>query len=265
MHFKPRLGRHLPTTRFIGVLLLAYSQLGVALDWPNYRGPNRDGSSAETGWTADWPKEGPKQLWKASAGTGFSSISVVGNRAYTMGYSGGKDTVFCIDADNGTVVWEFSYPSSLWDVKHEGGPSSTPTVADGRVYTLSREALFYCLDATTGEMIWSKDLKKEVLADVPRWGFSGSVLVEGDLAIIDVGPTVAFKKDSGELVWTTKEYGSAYSTPSSFGLGDSDLLAAFNKTGLAVLRRLSMGDPVGCECRDPHHPRESDLPFVELR
>ena len=110
-----------------------------AADWPRYRGPNLDGISTETGWSVDWPATGPKQLWKTNVGIGFSSISVADGRAYTMGNRDNQDTVYCFDAASGQVLWKHSYPSKLDPKYYDGGPSATPTIDAGRVYTLSKE------------------------------------------------------------------------------------------------------------------------------
>src|SRR5580698_10435987 len=97
-------------------LLVLFSEASRATDWPNWRGPDHNGISQETGWSAHWPADGPKQLWKASVGTGFSSISVATGRAYTMGNqeSGGSanDTIYCFDAVTGKSIWHFSYPAA---------------------------------------------------------------------------------------------------------------------------------------------------------
>src|SRR5262245_37353096 len=99
-----------------------------ASDWPRWRGVNADGISTETGWLGRWSGSGPKQLWKANVGTGYSSLAVADERAFTMGHNDGKDTVFCFDANSGKELWRYSYEAKLDDHYYEGGPSATPTV-----------------------------------------------------------------------------------------------------------------------------------------
>ncbi|MHC4160156.1 MAG: outer membrane protein assembly factor BamB family protein, partial [Planctomycetota bacterium] len=94
----------------------------VGADWPHWRGPNYNGISEETGWNATWGKDGPKQLWKASVGTGFSSISVSKGQVYTIGNTGDKDTVYCLDANTGKILWKHSYPEPIDPKHYEGGP-----------------------------------------------------------------------------------------------------------------------------------------------
>ena len=104
-----------------------------------------NGISRETGWLAKWPDEGPKRLWKASVGTGFSSMSVSRGHLYTMGNDGkDTDTVYCFDAATGAQLWKHPYPCLLDPKFYEGGTSATPTVDGGHVYTLSRKGDLFC-------------------------------------------------------------------------------------------------------------------------
>jgi outer membrane protein assembly factor BamB len=189
-----------------------------AEDWNRWRGPNTDGISKETGWSANWPVEGPKHLWKASVGTGFSSMSVSAGRVYTMGNDGmANDTIYCFDAVTGAPVWKHSYPCILDPKYYEGGPSCTPTVEEGRVYTLSRQGDLFCLDAADGKVIWTKNVHKEFGAEIPMWGFAGSPLIEGDLVILDVGSAgMGLNKKTGELVWHSGTTPPGYSSPHIF-------------------------------------------------
>src|ERR1035441_2926743 len=107
---------------------VAFGASGV--DGYRGRGPDLNGISREKGWQAQWPAEGPKQLWKASVGTGFASFSVSDGRVYTMGNSTNTDWAFCLDAKTGAKVWGNSYPSPLDPKNFEGGPCATPTVVD---------------------------------------------------------------------------------------------------------------------------------------
>src|SRR5437867_1682898 len=144
--------------------LLALGLLGAAAlpveaaDWPQWRGPRRDGISSEAGWLLRWPAGGPRRLWTARVGEGFSSVAVKGGRLYTMGNVGDKDTVYCLAASTGRVLWKYSYPCPAGD---QSGTRATPTVDENRVYTLSREGQAFCLDASSGARLWGKDLGRE--------------------------------------------------------------------------------------------------------
>src|SRR5689334_4904497 len=121
-------------TRLLPFLLLGWTALANAADWPQWRGPHRNGISEEKGWKSNWGSAAPKVLWKASVGLGFASFTVAENRVYTTGNAENTDTVFCFDAATGKEVWKKSYPSDLGDKYYEGGTSGTPTLEGGRLY-----------------------------------------------------------------------------------------------------------------------------------
>ena len=209
---------------FVTVSVLAgfglISFRALSADWPNWRGPDHNGISKETGWSTQWPAEGPKPLWKAKVGTGFASFAVSQGRVYTSGNAKDTDTVFCFDATTGKEVWEYSYAANLDPKYYEGGPSATPTVAGDRVYTFSKRGVANCLDAAKGTLIWSKNLAEELKARMPTWGFASSVLIEGDLAVIDVGSTgAALDKKSGKVIWSSGTEEAGYSTPVPIEVG----------------------------------------------
>ncbi len=110
-----------------------------AADWPNYRGPNYNGISNETGWSVTWPEGGPKVLWKTSIGTGFASMAVSNGRVYATGNIKDNDILYCFDAKTGEEIWKKSYPCPLYKKNHEGGPCATPTVDGNAVYTFSKD------------------------------------------------------------------------------------------------------------------------------
>jgi outer membrane protein assembly factor BamB len=156
-----------------------------AADWPQWRGLSRDGISSET-VSAAWPAEGPKVLWRASVGTGFSSISVSQGRAYTMGNTNNEDTIWCFEAATGKRIWQHTYPAQLTPQWYEGGPGSTPTVSGDRVFTISKWGDVFCLNAAKGTVLWQRDLRRDGIKP-PRWGFAGSPLVWDDLVILNAG------------------------------------------------------------------------------
>lgn len=195
-------------------LLAALSHFALSAgDWPRWRGPNLNGISTETGWSTEWPAEGPRQLWKAKVGTGMSSVSVANGHAYTMGNREGQETVFCFDAESGKEVWKHTYESPLDPKYYVGGPSATPTVDGDTVYTLSRRGDFFAFDAATGAVRWSKNIAQETGAKLPEWGFAGSPLVDGDRLILNVGTAgTAVDKQTGKVVWSTGPDMAGYAT-----------------------------------------------------
>lgn len=220
-------------------LLIALALSANAADWPHWRGPDYNGISKETGWSATWTGESPKQLWKAKVGTGFASFAVSNGRAYTTGNAKDQDTVFCFDASTGEEIWKHSYPAKLDPKYYEGGTSATPTVDDDRVFTFSKRGMVHCLDAARGTVIWSKNLAEEVKAEMPTWGFAGSVLIEGDLAILNIGSAGAgLDKKTGKVVWSSGTAASGYSSGVPFGSGNERaVMMAIERDVVAIKAR----------------------------
>lgn len=222
-------------------LLLALAQ---ADDWPRWRGPNFDGISKETGWLTQWPADGPKRVWQADVGIGYASMSVSDGRLYVLGNTKEVDTVHALDARTGKVLWKHSYPCSSKDPNNYPGPRCTPTVAQGRVYSVSRHGHLFCLDAATGRVLWSKEFPKDYGADTPRWGFAGSPLAEGDWLICEVGgagsSVVAFDLATGKEVWRAGDDTIGYSSIVPFDHDGQRRLAVFSGAGI-VLRNARDG------------------------
>jgi outer membrane protein assembly factor BamB len=188
----------------------------VRSDWPQWRGPNRNGISAEKGCFTQWPEGGPKRLWHASVGVGFSSVAVSGGRVYTMGNSEDVDTVYCLDAGSGAVVWKYPYPCKARGANP--GPRATPTVDGDVVYTFGGEGHVHCLDAASGKLIWRRNVQKSLKNDVLKWGMSSSPLVEGRLLLLSAGTCgVALEKATGRIVWHVESDMPSYASPVVFG------------------------------------------------
>jgi outer membrane protein assembly factor BamB len=207
---------HDSNCRFAFLLFPAISQA----DWPQWLGAERDGIWRETGIIQSFPDDGPRVLWRVSAGYGYSSPTVADGKVYLSDYvveegeimnnpSGrsplkGRERVRCFDAETGREIWSHSYEEPYF-ISYPGGPRSTPTVADGKVYALGAEGRFLCLDADSGEVVWEQDWKEEFKIESPIWGFSAHPLVAGDTLYALVGGegsvAVAFHKDTGEVKW----------------------------------------------------------------
>lgn len=186
-----------------------------AADWPNWRGPNHDGISGEI-IPATLPAELPVR-WKAQVGTGFSTVSVAGEKVVTMGNRTLKgvetDTVWCLSAKSGKVLWQHSYPCALDPLYYEGGPGATPTIHDGSVYTLSKKGHAYRLDLDNGRVLWSRDLVADHQVELPEWSFAGSPFVDGDRVLLPVGGGgIALDKETGESLWLSSTATAGYAT-----------------------------------------------------
>ena len=214
--------------RFAVVISVALAAASPARadDWPTWRGPSRNGISAETGWTP-WGAGGPKVAWRAEVGVGFSSFVVAKSRVFTVGYADDADTVVCLDAESGKAVWKHTYPSELGDKFFEGGTTGTPTVDGDRVYTLSRWGDAFCLDAATGKVVWSTNVQKQHGMPVPGWGFGGAPLVYENVLVLNAGEAgMGLDKATGKVLWQSAKKDAGYSTP---------LPARFGPEPLAVL------------------------------
>jgi outer membrane protein assembly factor BamB len=196
---------------------------GLGADWPQFRGLNRDGISSETGLLKSWPAEGPRILWKAPAGEGYSQLAVSKERLFTLYGVGSKDVAVAYNAATGRPAW-----MTLLDRKFVNemgnGPRSTPTVDGDMVYTLTANGQLAALNAADGKRVWERNLRRELGANLPGFGLSTSPLVEGDLLLVEVGGSggkslVAFDKKTGQTVWATQNEEAGYSTPIAITVG----------------------------------------------
>ncbi|HEX5720239.1 MAG TPA: PQQ-binding-like beta-propeller repeat protein [Thermoanaerobaculia bacterium] len=195
----------------------------AALDWPQFRGVNRDGVSAETDLPRSWPAEGPRVVWKRAIGEGYSGISVVGDRLYTMDSDGTAEYVLALEAGSGKEVWRVPAGPKLID-SMGNGPRTTPTLDDGTVYAMNSHGQLLALKAADGAKIWEVDLPQAFAAKRPNWGYSGSPLIDGDLLILEVGGkdgrgVVAFEKATGKVRWGALDGDPAYSSPVMMTIG----------------------------------------------
>lgn len=212
----------------LALMLVTFSARGD--DWPVYRGPARNGVSAETNWSHDWPGGAPKELFKVNVKPGFSCPIIVKDRLWTMGHRNGKDTVVCLEALTGKPVWSYDYAAlSIGAAKPDyEGTRATPTFAEGRLYTISRDGKVFCFDAANGTVIWSADVTKEAGAAIPTWGFASSPIVYGDLLLLNVGAAgLALDKKSGAVKWKSAGTVSGYATPLLYEIGGRKRVAIF--------------------------------------
>lgn len=176
-------------------------------EWNQFRGPNRDNLSPETGLLSSWPGNGPPLAWTArGVGEGYSAVSISNGRAYTMGNVGGQERVFCLDLNSGQEIWSSPSGQAYTGGGQGNGPRGTPSVVDGRVYSLGANGDLTCLDASTGSEQWRKNILRDFGGSQITWGISESVLVDGDKVICTPGgrqaTMVALNKDNGQVIWT---------------------------------------------------------------
>jgi outer membrane protein assembly factor BamB len=187
-----------------------------AADWPQWRGPNRDGVSSETGLLTEWPAGGPRVLWSiAGLGEGYSSLAVAGGRIYTQGQRGTQEFVMAFDVKTGVRLWETATGQSFRESRGNG-PRGTPTIDGDRAYAMAADGLLACLEAATGKVIWSQNVVQKYGGSVIPWGMSESPLVDGDRVIVMPGgrgaSLVSLSKRDGTLQWKTGSDQAGYSS-----------------------------------------------------
>ncbi len=248
---------------FMGSAAATDAPASTAADWPCWRGIAHTGISTDKEWSAEWPKDGPKVLWKVKVGPGCASVSVSGNRAYTSGSvqvgekevevtekkkekgPDGKeietpvkvmkkvalceDTVFCLNTVTGDVLWKKGWSMPLGASGFEGGPCSTPCIDGKHLYVLGKTGRVTCLNAESGAEIW--DYMPDKPANDIWGGLASSPLIDGGLLITS---SRAFDKASGKIAWTAK-HGCLWSSPVAFTHKDKHFIAFFGNQGLAAV------------------------------
>jgi outer membrane protein assembly factor BamB len=217
------------------VLAAAASGGARGADWPSFRGPTHDGVSAEA---IRWPAGGPRQVWKINVGIGHSAVTIVGDRAYTMGNANETDTIYSIDVATGKIVWTHSYPcNEKVGIKDYDGPFATPTVANGVVYTVSRKGDVFALNARDGKVIWQRDVVKEDDVRLPRFGgLAGSPLILGDKLILNGSPGgLALDARTGKTLWKSGAGQGGYASPVPLQIGGKTHLAIHSPRALTIV------------------------------
>jgi outer membrane protein assembly factor BamB len=198
----------------IALVLALVAAPAAADDWPQFRGPKRDGVSTEKGLLTSWPKEGPKLAWSFNnAGLGYSSFAIAGGKVYTIGTRDKDEIVLCLDAATGTELWIakvgpiFTFPDNAWG----DGPRSTPTIDGSHLYALGGQGELVCLNISgkAPKELWRKNMVKdlggELMFHANSWGYCESPLVDGKLLVCTPGGAkgtlAALDKMTGAVIW----------------------------------------------------------------
>jgi outer membrane protein assembly factor BamB len=201
--------------------LLSASFKASAADWPQWRGPNRDGKVVDVVLPATWPKA-LKEEWKVTVGVGHSSPVLASGRIYVFARQGEDEILQCLDAVSGKEIWRSAltvpYEMNPAATGHGKGPKSTPVVSNGNVYTFGISGVVSCHDARTGKLKWRHEFSKQYPATSPLYGTAMSPIVEGGLLVVhiggqDKGALTAFDAESGAVKWSNDTDGPAYASP----------------------------------------------------
>ena len=186
--------------------VLSNNNAAQGADWPQWRGPNRDGVCSETGLLKSWPADGPKLLWEITGlGPGYSSMAIVDGRLYTMG-----DITLDSEKAQCVLAYDLNTRERVWAAKvgpqhSDGGPRCTPTINDGLVYAIGTSGDLVCLDAKTGNKRFSINLEKDLGGKNPGWKYSESPLIDGNKLLCTPGgrndAMAALDKKTGNVIW----------------------------------------------------------------
>ncbi len=211
-----------------------HAPLPVVTDYPAFRGADRSGSVSIPHLDWDWESHPPRELWRRSVGPGWSSFSVVGQQCVTQEQRGEHESIVGYDLPTGRELWVHHDQTRFDELTSGAGPRATPTIHDGRVYSLGATGVLNCLELATGNQIWGTNLfhgKK-----LPIFGFTSSPWVGQEYVYVTLGDEhgslVAIDRKSGDVVWRQETRSAGYSSPQSWTTTTGDQMLVFDGIGL---------------------------------
>lgn len=212
-------------------------------DWPQWRGPDRDGAWKETNVISTFKSDALTAKWRAPIASGYAGPTVSGDKVFVMSYLDKPEQVeqvHCLDRETGREIWKFSYESIYFDIGYPLGPRAAIAISDGRAYTLGTMGQLHCIDVETGEALWSKNFEDDYNASMPVWGITASPLVDEARVYLQVGGqpdacVVALDKITGEEEWRSLDGGASYSAPKFIKQNGVQLLLVWTGDWFAAL------------------------------
>ncbi|MCF7973003.1 MAG: PQQ-like beta-propeller repeat protein [Phycisphaerae bacterium] len=217
------------------ILLLNLLQCVRADDWPQWRGPHRDGTWREQGLIETFANAQPPAKWRVPVGTGYNGPTVAKGRVYVMDRltdPSETERILCLDAQTGQTLWDHAYACPYRNIQYKAGPRASVTIDEDRAFSVGAMANMICLNAISGDLIWERDLKLDYQPKVPIWGFSASPLIYRSLVIVQVGGRdnaclVALDKATGKEVWRQLDSLASYSSPIIMTQANQDVLVCW--------------------------------------
>ncbi len=204
-----------------------------AEDWPNWRGPDWDGTTSESDWDQQALASGPVIMWSNNLGRGYSAPAVADGKLFIAGNLDNRDIIYCLDAATGAEIWRHSYKCISGSYP---GPRSSAAVSGRKVYFVSRKADVFCLDAGDGSVKWERDLMREFGAKAPKWDFATSVRLYNGMALINACEHgIALDAATGKKVWASKPGVGNYSTPAVFTYDSRAYAAIYGRESFNII------------------------------
>ncbi len=246
-------------------VLLATLPFSMTLgeDWPQWRGPNRDGVWDAKGIVDELPQEQLPLVWSVEIGAGYSGPTVANGRVYVMDRMTGNDKqterILCLDSKTGSQLWVHEYDAP-YTVSYTAGPRASVTIDEGRAYAVGAMGHFHCLDASSGQVIWKRDFEQDYDVKLPIWGIAASPLIYQDKVIEQVAGAngacmVAFDKLTGKEIWRALDEVAGYSSPVVIQQTGQDVLVCWTGESLSGL------DPQTGKVHWAHTMKPSRMPI----
>jgi outer membrane protein assembly factor BamB len=234
----------LPRLR-VGLVLFGFVFLNataIAEDWPQWRGPTRDGVWTETGLVEKFASDKLEPKWRVPIGSGYSGPTVAKGKVYLMDRLTQPEEVeriLCFEEQTGKPVWTHSYPAKYGRVGYPAGPRASVTIHEGRAYAIGTTGRLHCLEAENGKVLWEKDLEKLYDIQMPIWGIAGSPFIVDNLVVLHIGGKgkciLALDRISGEKKWTALSDRAQYTTPVLVQQGGQNVIVVWTGDSVAGL------------------------------